>query len=160
MTKNWISILFKSFVIFDVAKVSHCFNVVYCSFYDYCVSLVCFFDYSYIHLVNKVTNISPSFISPIYVHTEKNYETYYHFFATLLKFEPSLSAISVIGTDGEQALVKAALHTFSENLIHLRCFIHMRDNIRRKLIELMIPGINLFGIYLECNMVQYTPRVS
>ena len=95
--------------------------------------------YSYVHLINKVTNISPSFIGPIFVHTEKNYEAYYHFFATLVKLEPSLSKVCAIGTDGEQAIAKAAACVFSDDLIHLRCFIHMKDNIRRKLTEMLIP---------------------
>ena len=95
--------------------------------------------YLYIHLVNKETSVPPSFIGPIFVLKEKKYESYYWFFATLLKLKPSLSAVRAIGTDGEQAIVKAAMHTFSNNLIHLRCFIHMKDNIQRKLMDMLIP---------------------
>ena len=95
--------------------------------------------YTYLHIVNKVTNIAPAFVGPVFVHTEKSYEAYYHFFSTILKLEPSLSALRAIGTDGEQALVKAATAVFSSNLIHLRCFIHMKDNIRRKLTDMLIP---------------------
>ena len=75
--------------------------------------------YTYLHIVNKVTNIAPAFVGPVFVHTEKSYEAYYHFFSTILKLEPSLSALRAIDTDGEQALVKAATAVFSSNLIHL-----------------------------------------
>ena len=77
----------------------------------------------YIHLINKTTRASPSFVGPIFVHTEKTCESYYHFFTTLLK----------------QVIVKAAVHGFSDKLIHLRCFIHIKD--KRKLTEMIIPGM-------------------
>ena len=44
-----------------------------------------------------------------------------------------------VGTNGEQALVKALRDVFSEQTIHLRCFLHMKDNIRRKLTDLLLP---------------------
>ena len=72
------------------------------------------------------------------MYTEKNYEAYYYFFSTLLKLEPKLSTLRAIGADGEQALVKDATAVFSGNLIHLRCFIHMKDNIFRKLTDMLI----------------------
>ena len=89
--------------------------------------------------MNKVTGISPTFVGPVFVHTEKSYEAYYYFFSTIYKLEPSLSTLRAIGTDGEQALVKAATAVFPNDLIHLRCFIHMKDNIRRKLTDMLIP---------------------
>jgi len=95
--------------------------------------------YTYVQLINKVTGILPAFIGPVFVYTEKNYEAYYYFFSTLLKLEPKLSTLRAIGADGEQALVKDATAVFSGNLIHLRCFIHMKDNIHRKLTDMLIP---------------------
>ena len=100
--------------------------------------------------MNKVTGISPTFVGPVFVHTEKsyeayfvhtekNYEAYYYFFSTIYKLESSLSKLRAIGTDGEQALVKAVTAVFSNDLIHLRCFIHMKDNMRRKLTDMLIP---------------------
>ena len=47
--------------------------------------------------------------------------------------------VIAVGTDGEQALAKALRDVFSERTIHLRCFIHMKDNIRRKLTDLLVP---------------------
>ena len=89
--------------------------------------------------MNKVTGISPTFVGPVFVHTEKSYEAYYYFFSTIYKLEPSLSTLRAIGTDGEQTLVKAATAVFPNDLIHLRCFIHMKDNIHRKLTDMLIP---------------------
>ena len=38
--------------------------------------------------------------------------------------------IVAVGTDGEQAIVKSLEALFPDNLIHLRCFVYMGDNIR------------------------------
>ena len=95
--------------------------------------------FTYSHVVNKTTKRSPTFFGPMFVHTEKNYESYYFFFSTLLKLEPKLDGIIAVGTDGEQAIVKALNAVFMGKPVHLRCFIHMKDNIRRKLTELLLP---------------------
>ena len=94
--------------------------------------------YSFSIVTNTTTGKSPAFYGPIFVHTEKTYESYFHFFSTLLKLEPSLTKLIAVGTDGEQAIVKA-LKAIFPNTVHLRCFIHMKDNIRRKLTELLLP---------------------
>ena len=57
--------------------------------------------------MNKTTGVSPTFIGPIYVHTEKTFEAYHHFFSTIVKLKPKLMAIRAVGTDGEQVLVNA-----------------------------------------------------
>ena len=88
--------------------------------------------YTYLQVENKLSHSSPTFFGPMFVHTEKTYETYYHFFSTLLKLEPSIREIIGMGTDGEQAIVKSLQALLPENLVHLRCFVHVRDNIRRK----------------------------
>ena len=95
--------------------------------------------YTYLLVENKTTGISPTFFGPIFIHTEKNYEGYYHFFATLLKLEPKLNAIHAVGTDGETALVNDLVAVFPGGLIHLRCFLHMKENIRRKLTDMGFP---------------------
>lgn len=74
----------------------------------------------------------------MFVHTEKTYESYYYFFSTLVKLEASLKDIVAVGTDGEQAIVKA-LKTVFPNTVQLRCFIHMKDNILRKLSDFLLP---------------------
>lgn len=70
--------------------------------------------FTYSHVVNKTTSKSPTFFGPMFVHTEKNYNAYYSFFSTLLKIEPSIRNVIAVGTDGEQALVKAVRAVFSE----------------------------------------------
>ena len=64
--------------------------------------------------------------------TPNKIESYYNFFSTLLKIEPKLVDIIAIGTDGLKAVLPV-------KLIHLRCFIHMKDDIRRKLTEFLLP---------------------
>ena len=119
--------------------------------------------FTYSHVINKTTSISPTFFGPMFVHTEKNYDAYYSFFSTLIKLEPQLMNIIAVGTDGEQAIVKALRAVFSEETIHLRCFIHMKDIIRRKLTDLLLPEStrevivrDIFGT----QQVQYTSRES
>ena len=95
--------------------------------------------YTYMHLENKRTHISPTFFGPIFEHTEKTFEACYHFFVNLMKLEPKLSGIRAAGTDGEGALIKTLRTAFSEDLILLRCFVHMKDNLRHRLTEMHIP---------------------
>ena len=95
--------------------------------------------FTYSQVANKNTKKSPTFFGPMFVSTEKTYESYYFFFSTLLKLEPKLSKVIAVGTDGEQAIVKAIMATFHNEVVHLRCFIHMKDNIRRKLTEMLLP---------------------
>ena len=95
--------------------------------------------FTYTHVIRKTTNISPTMFGPIFVHTEKSYESYYYFFSTLLKLEPRLARIIAVGTDGELAITKATKAVFGESVIQLRCFIHMKDNIRRKLTDFLLP---------------------
>ena len=93
----------------------------------------------YTHVVKKGTMEAPTFFGPMFIHTEKNFESYHYFFSTLLKMEPKLANIIAVGTDGEQAITKALRAVFGERFIHLRCFIHMKDNIQRKLGEFLLP---------------------
>ena len=95
--------------------------------------------YTYLQLKNKNTGVCPTFWGPMFVHTERTYEAYYYFFPTLLKLEPKLASVCAFGTDGEQALTKAILAVFPDEVINLRCYLHMKDNIRRKLTDLLIP---------------------
>ena len=95
--------------------------------------------FTYTHVIRKATNISPTMFGPIFVHTEKSYESCYYFFSTLLKLEPRLARIIAVGTDGELAITKATKAVFGELVIHLGCFIHMKDNIKRKLTDFLLP---------------------
>ena len=101
--------------------------------------------FTYTHIIRKGTDISPTLFGPLFVHTEKNYESYYYFFSTLLKLEPRLTRIIAVATDRELAITKALKAVFGESVIHLRCFIHMKDNIRRKLTDFFITRENQRG---------------
>lgn len=60
-------------------------------------------------------------------------------FSTLLKLQPIFANMVAVGTVDEQALVKAIQVAFQGKVIQLRCFIHMKDNIRHYLIEILLP---------------------
>ena len=114
--------------------------------------------YRYLHVENKCSGNPPVFFGPTYVHTDKTYEAFYHFFSTLLKLQPSLNDLVAIGTDGDPAMEKAIRAVFPDKLIHLRCFIHMKDS---KLTELLLPQStrediikDIFGVQQETTYVQ------
>ena len=61
-------------------------------------------------------------------------------FFNIDEMELQLLNIIAVGTNGELAIVKALQAVFSDNTLHLRCFIHiMKDNIRCKLSDLLLP---------------------
>lgn len=72
--------------------------------------------YRYLHVENRSSGKSPVFFGPVYVHTEKTYEAFYHFFSSLLKLEPSLSDLVAIGTDGDPAIEKAIRAVFPDTV--------------------------------------------
>jgi len=51
----------------------------------------------------------------------------------------NLSNICAFGTDGETALIDA-FQQQCKNAVHLTCFTHFRENIKRKLRELNVPS--------------------
>ena len=60
-------------------------------------------------------------------------------FSTLVKLESRFNNLITVGTDGEVAIVQARHANLHGDTVYLRCFIHMRDCIRRKLREFLIP---------------------
>ena len=78
------------------------------------------------------TGQSPIMLGPLFVHQCKSYSTYHCFASSLLGIAPKLAEILAFGTDGEEALVKAFTQQF-KFAIHLRCFRHMKQDVRRKL---------------------------
>lgn len=75
---------------------------------------------------------SPVLIGPTLIHYRK---TYLFFASTLVGLRRDLQALRAFGTDGEKALADAFSHEF-RYAIHLTCFIHCRQNIKRELQEL------------------------
>ena len=84
------------------------------------------------------SGISPVLIGPTMIHYRKTFHTYLFFASTLIGLRPELQGLRAFGTDGEKSLVDAFAHEF-RYAIHLTCFIHFRQNIKRKLHELQYP---------------------
>ena len=83
----------------------------------------------------------PSMIGPLFVHVKKDFAAYHFFASSLVSRRPDLQQLKCFGSDGEAALINAFSAVFS-GAIHLRCFLHFRENIEHKLRELQIsPGV-------------------
>ncbi len=80
----------------------------------------------------------PVMFGPMFVHIRKDFSTYHFFASSLVGQRPQLSSLKAFGTDGELALENALAATFP-CAHHVRCFLHFRGNIERKLYELTIP---------------------
>ena len=87
---------------------------------------------------SRRTENPPVCIGPVMIHYRKTYETYLFFASSLVGMSHGLIHLKAFGTDGEIALSDAFSHEFS-NAEHLICSIHMRRNIKQKLIDLRIP---------------------
>ena len=74
----------------------------------------------------------PNLIGPILIHQRKQFSNYHYFTSTLVGLRPSLRNLTAFGTDGEAALVQACVSQFP-TAIHLRCWLHLKDNIKNKL---------------------------
>jgi len=74
----------------------------------------------------------PSLIGPVLIHQRKQFVNYHYLTSTLVSFRPELRNLHVFGTDGEQALVQACQSQFP-GAIHLRCWLHFKDNLLNKL---------------------------
>ena len=89
--------------------------------------------YRHLLVTDSRTGQSPVMLGPLFIHQSKSFSAYHFFASSLLGITPKLMGVLAFGTDGEEALVKA----FKQQLqfaVHLRCFRHMRQDIRRKLI--------------------------
>ena len=80
----------------------------------------------------------PVMLGPMFLHVRKDFTAYHFFSSALVGQRPHLSSLQAYGTDGELALENALKATF-QNAQHVRCFLHFRGNIERKLQELKLP---------------------
>jgi len=103
----------------------------------------------------------PTLIGPLFVHVKKDFQAYHFFASSMVSRKPELVNLQCFGTDGEAALVNAFSAVFSKAL-HLRCFLHFRQNIERKLQELGVSSViikeykkDIFGDpeYLQLGLV-------
>ena len=67
----------------------------------------------------------------------KKNASYHYFLSTLVGLRPQLSAVKAVGSDGEESLIQALKSSFPWAQ-QLRCFLHMRRNIKSKLHELNV----------------------
>ena len=96
-------------------------------------------------LKNETTGKHPVMIGLMLVHRCKLFSSYHFFASSLVSLKPSLSGLLAFGTDGEECLHKAFSAQFSKAQ-HLRCFLHFRDNMKRKLIEMKISNDGVIQI--------------
>lgn len=86
-------------------------------------------------LESKKYGIHPTMLGPMYVHRRKTVQTYLSFFSSLVGDCNDLMDLTAYGTDGEQALEKALEMQFRD-AAHLRCFVHFKRNLERKMREI------------------------
>ena len=77
----------------------------------------------------------PVCIGPGILHKRKLKSSYKNLPLLMIKYQPCISGILVYGTDGEENLFESFRDVFNDAR-HLRCDMHLRDNIQHKLNEL------------------------
>ena len=83
--------------------------------------------------------VHPVCIGPGILHKQKLLTSYKTLPLLMTKYNKETSGVLASGTDREENLYKAMSQVF-EDAKHLRCDIHLRDNVKRKLSELEITG--------------------
>ena len=85
--------------------------------------------------VHKDSGTNPVVVGPSIIHTTKEFEDY-HYLASQLKTHcANFESLTAFGTDGEINIANAFVCELPGS-IHLRCKIHLHDNIDRKLSSL------------------------
>ena len=82
----------------------------------------------------------PVLIGPGILHKQKLCTSYKTLPLLMLKYCAGTNGVLVYGTDGEENMVKAFSEAYPDAK-HLRCDIHMKDNVKRKLSPLGITGL-------------------
>lgn len=98
-----------------------------------------FTTYSNLMLQTKRGNY-PVCIVPGILHKQKTECSYKSLPVLMTKYHSNTKGVLVFGADGELNLARAMGDIF-HNAKHLRCDIHMRDNVQRKLTKLGITGL-------------------
>ena len=110
---------------------------------DFSVTVTC-----YRHLLlqsQQSAAKSPVTIGPMLVHRRKVFSTYHFFASSLVSLRRSISGLRAFGTDGEEALYQTFAAQFQE-AVHLRCFLHFRDNCKAKLQDIGVTNNVLHDI--------------
>ena len=78
------------------------------------------------------TSQHPNLIGPLLIHQRKQFSNYHYFNSVIVGIRQGLRNLTAFGTDGEMALVQAC-HSQFPYAIHLRCWLHFKDNLKYKL---------------------------
>ena len=89
-------------------------------------------------VVDRKSGVHPVMIGPLLLSQTKTFDAYNQFFSKLVSLNKDVRGILAHGTDGEEELFKALSVSFPHAL-HLRCFIHFRENCKEKLRSSNIP---------------------
>ena len=103
---------------------------------DFNVTVTCF---KHPLLLTRKDGKHPTMFGPLFIHQRKQFATYNNFASTLISLNPMLSSLRCFGTDGEDAL-DCAFTTQFKKALHLRCWLHFKDNVKHKLQKLRIPN--------------------
>ena len=94
-------------------------------------------------------------IGPGVLHKKKLETSYYTLAFSTVKYHPANSGVLVVGTDGEENLWKAKSNVFF-SAVHLRCDLHLKENIQHKMSGLKINPVpareitrDIFGCTLD-----------
>ena len=80
----------------------------------------------------------PVTLGPILFHQTKKFQPFHYFASTLILLNPNLINLKAFGTDGEPEFIKAFNVCFP-SAVHLRCTLHLRQNVKDKLRNLGVP---------------------
>ena len=106
--------------------------------FELCNNYLTFATYRNLILETK-TGRSPVFVGPAILHKTKLERSYYALPSEMVRCHPPCAGVLVVGTDGEVNLANPLLNVF-RSAMHLRCDIHMKDNIKNKLSSLCVPN--------------------
>ena len=92
--------------------------------------------YRNLMLSNK-TGAHPVFLGPALIHQRRLFDSYFQLPSGMLKYCPDLKNLLAYGSDGEKNITDSFDTCFS-GAKHLLCDLHMKDNIKQKLLNLNI----------------------
>ena len=90
-------------------------------------------------ILEEKTGRSPVFVGPAILHKTKLERSYDALPSEMVRCHPPCAGVLVVGTDGDVNQANPLLNVFF-SAMHLRCDIHMKDNIKKKLSSLGVPN--------------------
>lgn len=95
--------------------------------------------YHHLMVEDTKTKRHPVMLGPLLVHQKVDFPAFNYFASTLIGLRKDLKHILAFGSDGDKAIVEALSHNFPF-AIQLRCFLHFKKNVEKKLKEFAIPS--------------------